>query len=115
MPRGLGSRVTRNARKILPRGDLQIGEGLVVAEFLVVLGKDVLDEPRLDQEGVDLALRLDVVDIPDFANEFGRSGFFRGRFEEVAPRTTAEVFRLPDVDDDAGGVLHEIDAGRVRK
>ena len=56
-----------HAGKILVRVDLQVGEGLVVAEVAVELRQDVLDQPGFHQQGVDLAFGLEVVDVADFA------------------------------------------------
>jgi len=48
--------------------DLEIGEGLVVLEVAVEPRLDVLDQPALEQEGVDLAFGLEVVDVADLAD-----------------------------------------------
>ena len=50
-----------HARKILARGDHQVGKRLVVFLFLVVLGLDVLDQPGLHQQGVDFAVAFDEI------------------------------------------------------
>ena len=100
---------------ILVGVDFQVGKGLVVAEVAVELGQQVFDQPGLHEQGVDLALGVEVVDVADFLDQPGGAGVFRGRLEEVAARAGAEVFRLADIDHPAGGILHQVDAGGVRE
>ncbi len=54
--------------KVLAGGDLEVGERLVVLEVLVVLGLDVLDQPRLQQQGIDLAVGGQEVDVGHLAD-----------------------------------------------
>src|SRR5688500_9678773 len=52
-------------RKILAGGDDQVRKRFVVLELLVVLRLHVLDQPRLHQQGIDLAGTLYKVDVAD--------------------------------------------------
>ena len=54
--------------KVIARGDLKIGERLVVFEVVVVFGLDVLDESGFEQKGVDLAVGGEEVDVGDLAD-----------------------------------------------
>ena len=48
-------------------------------------------------------------------DELRRAGVFGRGLQEVAARPRAEVLRLADVNHPAGGVFHQIDAGRLRE
>ena len=103
-------------RKILVGRDLQIRERLVVLEIAVESGLNVLDEPAFEEEGIDLALGLEEVDVANLAHEVGSAAILLGRLEEVAAGPRAEVFRLAHVDHAAGCILHEIHArGRGKR
>ncbi len=104
-----------DAREILAGGDHQVRKRLVVLQVVVVLRLDVLDQPGLHQQGVDFALAFQVVDVADLGNPVRRPQLLRGRLGEVAAGPRAEVLGLADVDHPAGGVLHQVDAGRLRK
>src|SRR5207248_1005050 len=60
-----------DAREVLADADLQVREGLVVLEVDVEARADVLDEAGLQEQGVDLALGFEVVDVGDEADEVG--------------------------------------------
>ena len=59
--------------------------------------------------------RGEEVDVGDLADQVGRAAVVGGRLEEVAAGPGPQVLGLADVDHPAGGVLHQVDAGRVRK
>ena len=84
--------------KLLVGVDLQVGKGLVVAEVAIVFRQDVLDQPGFHQQGVDVALGQEVVDVADFLHPGGRAGIFGRRLEKIAARAGAEVLGLADVD-----------------
>ena len=69
MPRGLRRAGEFHAGKILVGVDFQVGKGLVVAEVAVELGQDVLDEAGFHQQGIDLALGVEVVDVADLLDQ----------------------------------------------
>ena len=104
-----------DARKILVREDFEVRKRLVVAQVAIELRQDVLDETGFHQQGVDFAIGVDVVDVADFQHELGGARVFGRRLEEIAARPCAEALRLADVDHPAGGVFHQIDAGRLRE
>ena len=81
-----------DAGKILAGGDLQVRKRLVVLQVLVVLGLDVLDQPGFDQQGVDLALGLEEVDVADLADQVGRAAILGGGLEKVAAGPRARRF-----------------------
>ena len=57
-----------DAGEVLAGGDLQVGKRLVVLEVAVVLGLDVLDQPGFHQQGVDLAVGRQELDVGDLAD-----------------------------------------------
>ena len=95
--------------------DFQVGEGLVVAEFLVEFGLDVLDEPGFHQQGIHFAVGLDVVDVADLQHQPGGAGIFAGRLQEIAPRPRTQILGLSHVDGAAGVVLHQVHPRRMGK
>src|SRR5208337_679817 len=97
-------------RKILAGGDLEIGEALVVFEVVVVLRLDVLDQPSFHQEGINLAVRLQMVDIGHLLDPVADSPVLDRGFMEIGAGPRAEVLGLADVDDSPLGVLHEVQA-----
>ena len=101
--------------KILVGRDLQVGKGLVVLEVGVEPRLDVLDESALEQEGIDLAVCLEVVDVANLTNEIGRATILCRRLEKVAAGSCPQVLRLADVDHAARGVLHQVDARGLRE
>ena len=108
--------MTRRSRELHPRvilvgGDLEVGKSLVVLEIGIEPRLDILDQPALHEERVDLALRLEVVDVADLADELRRSPVFGGGPEKIAPRAGPQVLRLADVDHPPRPILHEVDAG----
>ena len=60
-----------HARIVLTHADLQIRKRLVVLELDVETGLNVLDEPGLHEQGVDLGLGLDEIDVGDELDEIG--------------------------------------------
>src|SRR5262249_5963960 len=102
-------------RELLAGPYLEVGERLVVLEIFVEPRSQVLDHPRLGKQGGDRVSRLDIVDVADEPNPVADAGVGRGLLVEVRRRPAAEVLRLPNVDDHAGGVLHQVDAGCERE
>ena len=51
----------------------------------------------------------------NFAHQFGGAAVLGGRLQKVAACTGPQVLGLADIDHPAGGVFHQIDAGRLRK
>ena len=96
-------------------GDLQIGKGLVVLLQRVEAGLHILDQPAFQQQGVDLAVSLEVVDVTDFLNQVRRPAIKFGRLEKVAACTAAEILGFANVNHPAGGIFHQVDAGRLGK
>ena len=104
-----------DARKILPRRDHQVGKRLVVLQILVVLGLDVLDQPRFHQQRVDFAFAFDVINVAISLNPSRRPLVLGCGLQEIAAGPAAQILGLADVDHATGSVLHQIDAGRLRK
>ena len=104
-----------DAGEVLAGRDLEVRERLVVLEVLVVLRLDVLDQPGFHQEGVDLAVGGEEVDVDDLADPVADPAVVGGRLLEVRARPGAEVLRLADVDHPPLGVLHQVEAGRGRE
>src|SRR5690606_17257434 len=104
-----------DSRIILVRGDLQVGEGLAVLQVLVELRLDVLDQTRFGEHRVDFALAFQIVRVADLVDPRTGSGLELGRPTEVASGSRAQMLRLADIDDSAGRILEQIDAGAVRK
>ena len=77
------------------------GKRLVVLQVLVELRLDVLDQPGFDQQGVDLAVGGEEVDVGDLADQVGRAAVVGGGLEKVAAGPGAQVLGLADVDDPA--------------
>ena len=84
-----------HAGKVLVRENLQVGEGLVVAQVAVELRQDVLDQPGFHQQGVDLAFGVEVVDVADFLHELGGPRVFGRGLEEIAAGPARRFFALP--------------------
>ena len=104
-----------HSREILSRGDLQVGERLVVLEHAVVLGLNVLDQPRLRQEGVDLAVGGQELDVGNVADPVANPAVAGGRLVKVRAGPAAQILGLTDVDHPSLGVLHQVKAGRGGK
>ena len=104
-----------HAGKFLPRGDLQIREGLVIDQVGVVRRADVLDQPGLLQDGLDLAGGLKVIDRLDFVDHLDDLGAPRGQQVagglKVVGHTTAKIEGLADIQDGVVGGLHEVQTG----
>ena len=112
----LDAAVARLPREVHPREvfagrDLKIREGLVVLQHAVVLGLDVLDQPRLGQQRVDLAVGGQELDVGDLGDPVADPPVGRGRFLKVRAGPTAQILGLPDVDHPPLGVLHQVEAG----
>ena len=84
-----------DAGKVLVREDLQVGKGLVVAQIAIELRQDVLDQPRFHQQGIQLALRVQVVDVADFLHQPGGPQIFGRGLEKIAARPARRFFALP--------------------
>ena len=82
-------------RKILANENLQIGKRLVVLQVLVELRLHVLDQPGFDQQGVDLALGLDVVDVGNLRDQFGRAPLVGRRLQKIAAARARRFLALP--------------------
>ena len=101
-----------DAGEVLAGGDLQVGEGLVVLEVAVVLGLDVLDQPGLHQQGVDLAVGGQELDVGHLVDPVADAAVAGGGLVEVRAGAAAQVLRLADVDHPPLGVLHQVEARR---
>ena len=99
-----------DAGEVLAGGDLQVGEGLVVLEVAVVLRLDVLDEPGFDQQGVDLAVGREEVDVGDLVDPVADAAISGCPLVEIRAGPAAQVLRLADVDHPSLGVLHQVEA-----
>ena len=104
-----------DAREVLADADLQVGERLVVLQLDVEARLDVLDQPGFQQQGIDLALGGEEVDVGDELDEVGGAAVLGGGLGEVVAGAVAQVLGLADVEDAALGVLHQVDAGRGGK
>ncbi len=71
---------------------------------------DVLDEAVLGEEGLPLALALEVLEVADDLEHGGFLGREIRGGDEVGGDAVGEAGGLADVDDDALGVFHEVDA-----
>ena len=100
--------------EIVLDGDLEVREGLVVAQPLVVGRLDVLDEAVFLEQGVDLGVALDPVDVDHLLGHLDdvRAAGCRqvGGVLEVAGDAGAQVHRLADVQHPAQRVLEQVDA-----
>ena len=101
--------------KILASGDFQVRKRLVVLQILIKSRLHVLDQPGLDEHGVDFALGFQKVDIRDLAHQVGCAAIFGSSFEKVACGAGPQAFGLSHVNHASRGVLHQIYAGRLRK
>ncbi len=102
-----------DAGVIVAGGDFEIGVGFVVEEAGVEAGLDVFNEAVFDEEGFDFGIGGEGVEVGDeFEEELLAVGAEIGGGDEVGADAVAEVAGFTDVDDDATGVFHEVDAGR---
>ena len=99
-----------DAGEVLAGRDLQVGEGLVVLEVAVVLGLDVLDQPGFHQQGVDLAVGGEELDVGDLVDPVADAAVVGGPLVEVRTGPAPQVLGLADVDDPPLGVLHQVEA-----
>ena len=104
-----------HAREVLIGRDLQVRKGLVVFQFLVVLRLNVLDQPRFEEQGVDLGMRLDEVEVGNLRDQIRCPSIDGCQRRKVAACAAAEVDRLADVDDSSLGILHEVHTGGIRE
>ena len=102
-----------DARIFFVEGELDVRIGFVVDEADVEFRLIALDEIVFEGEGFARIVEDDGLEIGDFAGE--RAGFevHPAGFEEVGADAAAERCRFADVEDGAGGVLEEVDAGTV--
>jgi len=76
---------------------------------------DVLDEPILHEEGFPLALAFDVIEVMDKVEQ---TLFFPTQLSgrhEIARNAIGKTAGLPDVNDPASVVFHQINAGDFGK
>ncbi len=67
-----------------------------------MLGLDVLDQACLGQQGVDLAVGWQELDVGDFGDPVADAAVGRGRFLEIGAGPTAQVLGLADIDHPPG-------------
>ena len=75
-----------DAREVLADADLQVGERLVVLQVDVEARLDVLDQPGLQQQGIDLGVGRDEVDVGDELDQVGGAAVLGGGLGEVVRR-----------------------------
>ena len=95
--------------------DLQVGKGLVVFLQRVEPGLHILDQPAFQQQGIDLAVGLEIVDVADFLHEIGGPAVEFSSLEEIVARPAPQILGLADINHPPGRVLHQVDAGRLGK
>jgi hypothetical protein len=71
----------------------------------------LLYEIIFEREGFFFVVYYDVVDVGDFADERAGFGVLPAGFQEIGTDAAAEIESFADVNDGAGGVAEEIDAG----
>ncbi|MBI3412128.1 MAG: HigA family addiction module antidote protein [Planctomycetes bacterium] len=101
-----------DARIILAHANLQIREGLVVAQPDVEAWLNVFDESGFHQQGVDLGVRFDIIDVGDHLHQVACTLVLRGRLGEIMAGPVAQILRFADIEHPALLVLHQVDAGR---
>ncbi len=92
-------------------GDLEIEVLLVVAEDDVVARLVALDEVVFENQGFDFGVGEDEIEVGDAGDEATGLGVESFGTAEVGTDAAAQGKGLTDVDDVAGGVVHEVDAG----
>ena len=104
-----------DAREVLAQRDLHERVALVVAQPDVEPRAMLLDQVRLEQ--VRLADRVgdDVIDVRDLGHHADDASVLRPARAEVGAHAAPQRVRLADVQDPAGGVLHEVHARAGRK
>ena len=106
------SKVWWTARRvILLPGDLDIRIALVILEADIVLRAVFLDQVALQDEGLNLGVGDDEVEIGDVVYQAVQLGGVAGRSLEVGAHPMPQVNRLAHVDHLAPFVLHQVDAG----
>jgi hypothetical protein len=92
-------------------GVADVGVRFVVAEEDIEFGAVLLDEAVFEGEGLFFVVDDDRFQIGDLADERTGFGVERARVGEIGADAIAEDAGLADVENHAGGVLEEIDAG----
>ena len=100
-----------DAREVLVHRDRDVRVALVVAQADVELRLVALDQVLLGEQRLGLARQQQHVDVVRLLDHL--DGAARDRVGEVARDALLQRARLADVDDLAGGVLEEVDAGPV--
>ena len=93
--------------------ELDVRIGFIVNEADVEFRLIALDEIVFEGEGFAGIVEDDGVEVGDFAGERAGFGVEPAGFEEVGADATAEGRGFADVEDGAGGVFEEVDAGTV--
>ena len=114
-PLGLGRTSHFDPRIVLVGRDHQIRKGLVVLEIFVVPGLDVFDESVFRQQRIDLAGALHVVDVGDFVDPLGGSGFLLGCGLKVTAGPRPQILGLADINHHPRGILHQVNPWRLGK
>lgn len=97
---------------IVTRGDFKIGVGFIIEEPGVEAGLNVFDEAVFGEEGFDFRIAGEGVEVGDvFEKELFAVKAQVGGGDKVRANAVAEGTGLADVDDDAAGVFHEVNAG----
>src|SRR5207245_562042 len=104
-----------DAWKRLADADLQIRKRLIVLQLDVETRLNVLDQARLEQQGVDLAVSGEEVDVGYQLDQVAGPRILGGRLGEIVASPVAQVLGLADIQNAALGILHEIDPGLGRK
>ena len=102
-------------RVLVPHGDRDVRERLVVAEPDVERRPVALDEVLLEVERLGLALGDDHLDPADPRDELADAVARVAAAVEVAAHAGPEGLRLPDVEDLVARVAKEIDARSLRQ
>ena len=96
-------------------GQFDVRVGLVVAEQDVIARLVLLDEVVLERQGLFFVIEEDVVDGSGGVDQAGGLAFREPLVAEIAADPVTEILRLSDIEDLAGGVLVEVDAGSCRQ
>ena len=105
----------QETRELLVRRQLQEGVVLVVPQDDVVAGPVPLDQVRLEDQGLELVGRDDVVEVGDVVDQRVGLRVARAGGLEVGADAGPDGRRLADVDHLPLGVLVEVDARPVRE
>ena len=99
-----------HGRILVPHVDAQIGIALIVFQENIIFRHVPLDERALEHQRLKLARRDDDVKVVNLADHPARLRRVRGRILEILAHAVLELFRLADIDDLAGLILHQIHA-----